>query len=397
MSGIPQQTTPATFATNEHAPMRLVRMEPEPMDLVLQMKLDMLENNFFNRTDRVAVFAKWNKTCPAEPTSPLHDLLVAHLVGPGAPLVQAKLLPPGRHEVFSGPFRIGSYAPSLDGTTKWACIDIDGGSHSHPVADPSGTTVSIALDIFDAGLFPNIEKSFSGTGWHIWIFFDAPHPAEEVRSATLELIPRNIKLKGGEFADPLNSEGIEVFPKQSFIRPSGYGSQVFLPWYFKAQGPANEFHKLDDRGRLVPYQPKSLLLSSNKLVEKLAAKALGGMSFENLPPPKPYTGDNIWDKWEAKALPLLPLKVIYGKFLTGNQTSSTWLQCRDPRSETGDRRPSAGVATGFGEHPRGWFHSFIAGKGMSVFKFMETFDPSIGSYYEAQVRVGMLTGIPVPF
>ena len=92
----------------------------------------------------------------------------------------------------------------------------------------------------------------------------------------------------------ITNKGIEVFPKQAFIRPNGYGSQVFLPWHYQARGSANEFHKLDKRDRLVPFRPEFLSCTPNQVISKRAEKARGGISFGNRPQPKAYASGNPW-------------------------------------------------------------------------------------------------------
>ncbi|MCK6529684.1 hypothetical protein L6R50_19735 [Myxococcota bacterium] len=85
-------------------------------------------------------------------------------------------------------------------------------------------------------------------------------------------------------------------------------------------------------------------------------------------PPSPST-EADWKAWRERALAALDLAAVYGDLLTGRRTG-TWLECRDPDSESGDRNPSAGVADGTGEAERGSFHSFRTGRTESVFDFL---------------------------
>ncbi len=107
------------------------------------------------------------------------------------------------------------------------------------------------------------------------------------------------------------------------------------------------------------------------------------------------SGDPAWKAWRQQALASLPLEAVYGEWLTGRSSGQSWLQCRDPSSESGDRNPSAGVADGTGEAERASFHSFSSGHTQSVFDFLVDRGRAAG-FDEACALVAELAGVPLP-
>ena len=203
----------------------------------------LLRRWFFNRTDRVAILAPWGKPCPAVPEGTLEDLLRAHTGGDAAPLVRVACTHARSTTSMEGRFRLGSYAPALDGTTGWLCIDLDGPGHASALADPDAAARRTLGAFEAAGLPAYLERSGGGAGWHVWCFFAPPIPASEARALGRALAPPDAPLAGGGIADVVKARGIEVFPKQTKIRPTGYGHAVWLPWWHGAPGGANQFYE----------------------------------------------------------------------------------------------------------------------------------------------------------
>src|SRR5262245_40477463 len=86
-------------------------------------------------------------------------------------------------EHVGGKARLGAI-PFIDGErVAWACIDLDATKWGFGVDDPEtlaivdGCVQALAL----AGLRAAPERS-RGKGWHVWVFFDAPVPARDVRA-----------------------------------------------------------------------------------------------------------------------------------------------------------------------------------------------------------------------
>ncbi len=102
-----------------------------------------------------------------------------------------------------------------------------------------------------------------------------------------------------------------------------------------------------------------------------------------------------WAAWRGRALERLDLGAVYGEQLTGKMTDSGWLECRDLRSSSGDRNPSAGVADGSGQAERGSFHSFLTGETFSVFDFLME-SGQAADFSEACAIIADMAGEPLP-
>ena len=188
--------------------------------------LRLLRERFFNRTDLVAILAPWGKPCPVEANGSLDELLLGHLLGKGAPESKVKYANRRGSGAMKGRFRIGSYCPAPDDTTRWLCLDFDGAGHADALADPQAAALAALDTATAAGLPAYLERSGGGKGWHLWCFFDPPLAAAQAQALGRALAPKDALLAGsaGEVADPRSARGIEVFPKQPKIRRNGFGN-----------------------------------------------------------------------------------------------------------------------------------------------------------------------------
>lgn len=368
--------------------------------------LRLLRERFLNRTDLVAILAPWGKPCPVEANGTLDDLLLGHLLGGDAPEAKVKYANRRGSGAMKGRFRVGSYCPGPDDSTRWLCLDFDGAGHADALADPQAAALA-AYDAFTAAGLPGyLERSGGGKGWHLWCFFDPPLSAAKAQALGRALAPKNALLadSAGEVADPRSARGIEVFPKQAKIRRSGFGNLVWLPWWQGAAEGGNSFYRRAADGALESYVPTEFATALPEAVERLLAT--------QAPPPPPSsrkaehaprttasttngTSDPVWAEWRRKALAVLPIESIYGTWLTGKPAGPGWLECRDPSSSTGDQNPSASVADGSGDAERGAFHSFISGNTVSVFDFLVEHG-SATDFRSARERVAELAGVPMP-
>lgn len=115
--------------------------------------------------------------------------------------------------------QIGAYSTSQDDCCKWFCYDAD----DHKGKDPEGckkAAFKTYEELKTAGLNPHIEISQSGTGWHVWCFFDVPVKAHEIIDFCNTIVTTPPK---------------ELFPKQPTLRNPktgkiGYGNLVALPY-----------------------------------------------------------------------------------------------------------------------------------------------------------------------
>jgi len=369
----------------------------------LNARLQLLSDRFLARHDRAAALAPWGKPCPVDTLRVTERMLQAHLEGARAPEVRLARRDDPDKPPLVGRFRIGSYVPDEHGNTPWVCTDVDGGpGHAYAVADPLAATLQIKRAFEDCGVPVFVEKSGGGQGWHLWVFFQPAIPAVKAKQLTLTLIPVGIPLTDGGLANPGKNHGIEVFPKQINVAENGFGSMVWLPWWFGAQGDANQFHKLEIDGSLYPYEPESFTTIDETIVDRI---------LMDKAPPRPKVSDRdrshetfphhnghqdeTWRNWREQALDSLPLEQVYGEWLTGKTAGNGWLECRVPWSPTGDRTPSGGVADGSGEAERGSFHDFTNGETLSVFDFLVKIGRT-SDFKNACQFVANLIGVELP-
>lgn len=361
--------------------------------------LGLLRRYFLCRTDTIAFLAPWERPSPAQADGQLDELLLSHLKGSKAPKVTVHYRNSRGEGVVKGSFRIGAYAPAPDGTTRWLCLDFDGGDHAEALADPTGAALKVYRVFMAAGLQPYLERSGGGHGWHLWCFFEPPVSARKARAMAKALLLEEVTLANGEQALPQTGRGIEVFPKQAKIGRNGFGNLVWLPWWSEANGAANQFHRPDEKGELVPFVPEEFETTDELRVDAVITQAsTSGHDQPRASPQHPQQqdpGDEAWREWREQALATLPLEAVYGQWLTGKRSTDGWLQCRDPWSATGDRDPSAGVADGSGQAERGEFHSFIAGRSLSAFDFLVERGEA-ADFRAACARVAEMSGVPLP-
>lgn len=364
--------------------------------------LRLLRERFLNRTDLVAIQAPWGKPCPVDANGTLDDLLLGHLLGADAPEAKVRYANRRGAGAMKGRFRVGSYCPSLDDTTRWLCLDFDGPGHAKALADPQATA-GVAYDAFTkVGLPVYLERSGGGKGWHLWCFFDPPLPAAKGQALGRALAPKDAPLADGKVADASSNRGIEVFPKQK-SRRSGFGNLVWLPWWQGAPEGANVFYRRGEGGALEPFVPTELATTTVEAVDRLLAtvarsgpeprKAVDAAATPT--PTSAGASDPAWADWRQRALAALSLEAVYGTWLTGKGAGAGWLECRDPASPTGDQNPSASVADGTGDAERGAFHSFISGRTLSVFDFLAEHG-GVPDFRAARARVAELSGTPEP-
>ena len=105
---------------------------------------------------------------------------------------------------------VGTYSLSLDGDTKWVCIDIDEGSFA------DAWELRMQCQHYS---FPVLIEKSKSRGFHVWAFFQYPVPAFKARA-----VFRNI------LAD-VDMESVELFPKQNYLKPRGFGNFVWLPLF----------------------------------------------------------------------------------------------------------------------------------------------------------------------
>lgn len=76
-----------------------------------------------------------------------------------------------------------------------------------------------------AGLVAYLERSRSGNGGHVWIFFSEPLPCYRSRQIGLELVRRAFNIS--EFEKEVSFD--RFFPNQDTLSKAGFGNLIALP------------------------------------------------------------------------------------------------------------------------------------------------------------------------
>ena len=113
---------------------------------------------------------------------------------------------------------VGIYPISPENTSYFIAADFDGESW---LADSKAFIVACT----EAGLSAYLERSRSGNGGHVWIFFAEAYPCYKSRQIALELIRKAFKVS--EFEKEVSFD--RLFPNQDTLTGAGFGNLIALP------------------------------------------------------------------------------------------------------------------------------------------------------------------------
>lgn len=180
----------------------------------------------------------------------------------------ARAFLPVNDEVVSGHLRgeytIGVYALLADETCRFLAVDFD-------KRDWSGDAKSFldACDEFDVPAA--LERSRSGNGGHVWIFFGAPVAASEARALGASLMTRAMERRpeiGFESYD-------RFFPSQDTLPAGGFGNLIALPLQRRPRENGNSVFVNDT---LQPFDDQWAFLSTvQRLAPDTVHRLLGEM------------------------------------------------------------------------------------------------------------------------
>jgi hypothetical protein len=131
--------------------------------------------------------------------------------------------------------------------------------------------LSVQALYYRVGLSASLERSGSGRGWHLWLFFRPGIPARKARQLGYALVPYDAELPDGELADPGGGKGIEVFPKCDGLREGGVGNQVWLPWFWGAKSGGNLFYRHTPRA-FEPFVPEDFDVVTEAQADRAVAR-----------------------------------------------------------------------------------------------------------------------------
>ena len=124
----------------------------------------------------------------------------------------------GRRETDGTPFTAGVYPMLADDTCRFVAIDFDKGAWMRDVAALRETARRLSVPVA-------VERSRSGNGAHVWIFFSEPVPASRARGLASLLVSatqeRRPDIGFGSYD--------RFFPSQDTLPTGGFGNLIALP------------------------------------------------------------------------------------------------------------------------------------------------------------------------
>ncbi|MFA6295238.1 MAG: DEAD/DEAH box helicase family protein [Candidatus Paceibacterota bacterium] len=123
---------------------------------------------------------------------------------------------------------IGVYPILQDNTSHFLAADFDGENWK----EESRAFIDQCSAI---GLSAYLERSRSGNGGHVWIFFSEPYPCYKSRQIGLEIIRRIRNVS--EFEKEVSFD--RLFPNQDSLTKNGFGNLIALPFQSKAVRKGN--------------------------------------------------------------------------------------------------------------------------------------------------------------
>jgi TOTE conflict system primase-like protein/DnaB helicase-like protein len=174
-----------------------------------------------------------------------------------------------------GEISLGSYPLDQEDKVKWAALDFDG-KKGNALQD----AVDIKTKLESAGLICWLERSQSGNGIHLWLFFDKKISAKYVRAALAPHVP--------EFFIPIEKRQTSfdrLFPNQNESM-GGYGNLCALPLNGELVKEGKTAF-IDNQGKAFEDQKNALIKISDSL-NKSEVLEEQGKKVSVLIPPKKY-------------------------------------------------------------------------------------------------------------
>ena len=141
---------------------------------------------------------------------------------------------------------IGLYPILEDNTCHFLCADFDDKNSEHGYQSDVLTFVSVCRDW---GLTPAVERSRSGNGAHVWLFFEQPTPSRLARKLGFAILTEATNRNGRISFKSYD----RFFPNQDQLPEGGLGNLVALPLQGQAHKQGNSLF-VDDNFSPYPNQ-----------------------------------------------------------------------------------------------------------------------------------------------
>lgn len=178
---------------------------------------------------------------------------------------------------------IGVYPLLKDNTSNFIVADFD----NEGWQKQSKQALSICKE-FDIPAY--LERSRSGNGSHVWVFFESPYPAVKSRKIIMELFE-----KAGLFSPfDKNTSFDRLFPNQDCLSGKGFGNLIALPLQGQAKQEDNSCFIIPETFEV--YTDQWQFLSE---IKKVSINHLDAV-FENLFDAKTIAEETIPEKFQIK-------------------------------------------------------------------------------------------------
>lgn len=204
------------------------------------------------------------------------------------------------------PFVAGVYPMLLDETCFFLAVDFD---KSGWVDDSTAFMATCGR----LGLSAALERSRSGRGAHVWLFFEEAVPAALARKLGSHVLTETMEHRPDIGFDSYD----RLFPNQDTLPQGGFGNLIALPLQKQRRGDGNSVF-LDDHG--VPHRDQWAFLSTVRHIgrghaEKIVREAdrRGSVVAVSLPPadedePMPWAPFLVRSNWFSATRSTSPRK-----------------------------------------------------------------------------------------